>query len=223
MMKMIEAMYKRHTVRKYLDKNLPDSFIDVINERIEENNQKLLLNMKLIIKDSFAIPVLFRLFMCKGVKNYIILCGNHAKDLEERIGYAACDLMLFAQTLGLNTWFVSGTYNKFHVSKKVKKSQVLGILVIGFGANDGRPHKEKRTPLEVSSYMGNDAPEWFNNGVEATLYAPTALNRQEYKIVGNGNMVKIDMDDGMYRGMDKGIIKYHFELGAGKENFEWEK
>ena len=51
MMKMIDAMYKRHTVRKYLDKNLPDSFIDVINERIEENNQKYLLNMKLIKKD----------------------------------------------------------------------------------------------------------------------------------------------------------------------------
>lgn len=223
MMKMIDAMYKRHTVRKYLDKNLPDSFIDVINERIEENNQKYLLNMKLITKDSFAIPLFLRLFLCKGVKNYIILGGNHAKDLEERIGYAACDLMLYAQTLGLNTWFISGTYNKFHVHKKVKKSQVLGILVIGFGMNNGKPHKEKRTPLEVSNYMENDTPEWFKNGVEATLYAPTALNRQEYKIVGNGNMVKIDMGDGMYRGIDKGIIKYHFELGAGKENFEWEK
>ena len=48
MMKMIEAMYKRHTVRKYLDKNLPDSFIDVINERIEENNQKHLLYQNVI-------------------------------------------------------------------------------------------------------------------------------------------------------------------------------
>jgi len=22
-------------------------------------------------------------------------------------------------------------------------------------------------------------------------------------------------------GIDKGIVKHHFELGAGKENFEW--
>ena len=72
MMKMIDAMYKRHTVRKYLDKNLPDSFIDVINERIEENNQKYLLNMKLITKDSFAIPLFLRLFLCKGVKCSVV-------------------------------------------------------------------------------------------------------------------------------------------------------
>jgi hypothetical protein len=24
-----------------------------------------------------------------------------------------------------------------------------------------------------------------------------------------------------YSKMDLGIVKYHFELGAGKENFEW--
>ena len=63
---------------------------------------------------------------------------------------------------------------------------------------------------------------WFKNGVEASLFAPTALNKQDYKIIGTNNRVKIEIDNGIFTGANKGLIKYHFELGAGKENFEWE-
>ena len=222
MMKMEEAMRKRHTVRKYSDKKLSESFIDVLNERVEMNNQKYHLNMKLEVKDHKAIPLIFRLLICKGVKNYVVLAGDNSKDLAERIGYAGSDIMLFAQTLGLNSWWVSGTYNKIHVKKKVKDSTVCGILVIGYGMHEGTPHKSDKTPLDISNYMSGDAPEWFKEGVEAALLAPTALNRQKFKIIGNENKVKIEIEDGTSYGLDKGIIKYHFELGAGKENFEWE-
>ena len=34
--------------------------------------------------------------------------------------------------------------------------------------------------------------------------------------------VKIEIDNGIFTGANKGLIKYHFELGAGKESFEWE-
>lgn len=223
MMKMEDAMRKRHTVRKYTDKKLSDSFIDVLNERIEMNNQRHHLSMKLIVKDGNALPLLVRLFISKGVRNYVILAGDQAKDLPERIGYAGSDIMLFAQTLGLNTWWISGTYSWYHVRKKVKDKEIYGILVIGYGLNDGVGHRSDKTPLEVSSYQTGDAPQWFKAGVEAALLAPTAFNKQKFKITGNLNNVKIEYDGGSFSGMDKGIIKYHFELGAGKENFNWEE
>ena len=28
-------------------------------------------------------------------------------------------------------------------------------------------------------------------------------------------------DNGVFSGVDLGIGKYHFELGAGRENFDW--
>ena len=31
-----------------------------------------------------------------------------------------------------------------------------------------------------------------------------------------------EIDNGIFTGANKGLIKYHFELGAGKESFEWE-
>ena len=222
MMKMEDALRKRHTVRRYTDQKLSDSFIDVINERIELINQRNHLNMKLVVKDGRVLPLFMRLFFSKGAKNSIILCGIQGKDLDERIGFAGSEMMLFLQTLGLNSWWISGTYRHHHVKSKVKNKEVRGIIVLGYGESNGIPHKSKKTPLEVSTYLSGDAPEWFTNGVEAALFAPTGLNKQRFKITGNQNIVKIEYEGGMFPGIDKGIIKHHFEIGAGKDNFSWE-
>ena len=89
---------------------------------------------------------------------------------------------------------------------------------MGFGVTLGVAHKSK-TAAEVSSYEG-PAPQWFADGVQAALLAPTALNKQCFRIVGAGNKVSITENGGAFSGADIGIVKYHFELGAGNA-FEW--
>ena len=54
-----------------------------------------------------------------------------------------------------------------------------------------------------------------------SFLAPTAINMQNFNITGKGNKVTLTYKSGPMSGIDKGIIKHHFELGAGKENFEW--
>lgn len=214
-----EAMKQRHMVRKYTDKIIPEELVIKLNERIEENNKKFGLSIKLMINNDKAVNSIIKLLLAKGVKNYIILSGNDSENLAEKLGYSSADIMLYAQTLGLNTWYVGGTFNR-GVSKYVPGKKVIGIVAIGYGVNNGVAHKSK-TIEEVSSYEGN-MPEWFKNGMEASLLAPTALNKQDYKIIGIGNTVKIQIDNGIFTGANKGLIKYHFELGASKENFTWE-
>ena len=58
--------------------------------------------------------------------------------------------------------------------------------------------------------------------MKAALLAPTALAKQAFTIRGKGNKVSISCDNGIFTGVDTGLVKYHFELGAGKDNFEWE-
>ena len=60
------------------------------------------------------------------------------------------------------------------------------------------------------------------DGVRAALLAPTALNRQAFKISGSGRAVRISYEPGTFSGEDLGIVKYHFALGAGEGNFRWE-
>ena len=140
-------------------------------------------------------------------------------DVDEKLGYCGIDTALYAQTLGLNSWWVGGTFNRKHVVRYVEGEKVTGIIAVGYGATQGVPHKSKR-PEEVSSYDGG-APEWFVNGVNASLLAPTALNKQAFTIMGEKNKVSISCNNGIFTDTDLGIVKYHFETGAGIEHFEW--
>lgn len=65
------------------------------------------------------------------------------------------------------------------------------------------------------------APEWFQKGVEAALLAPTAMNQQKFMFSLSGKTVSAKAGMGFYSKIDLGIVKYHFEIGAGKENFNW--
>ena len=41
------------------------------------------------------------------------------------------------------------------------------------------------------------------------------------KFVLKGDQVEAASTGGFYSKIDLGIVKYHFEIGAGKENFQW--
>lgn len=218
-MTMKEAMQARHTVRTYTDKPLPDDIIEKLNERIRENNEKSGLDIKLITGDPGAFDTLYNMILAKGVKNYFIMCGDDTTELDEKCGWCGADLMLYAQTLGLNTWWVSSTFNRKKTADAAGGKKIVGIIAVGYGQTQGVPHKSKKAQ-KVSSYEG-DAPPWFKEGVAAALLAPTAINRQAFFIKGKGSKVSITCNNGIYTGADLGLVKYHFELGAGKENFEW--
>ena len=206
-----EAMKERHMVRKYVDKEIPEDVVLKLNERIEQNNDKYNLSIKLMLNNDKAVNSIIKLLLAKGVKNYIILAGNESDDLAELLGYSSADIMLYAQTLGLNTWYVGGTFNR-GVSKYVPNKKVIGIVAIGYGVNNGVPHKSK-TIEEVSCYDGN-MPNWFKEGIEASLLAPTALNKQDYKIIGKGNNVKIEIDNGIFTGANNGDTNISLPLSA---------
>lgn len=64
-------------------------------------------------------------------------------------------------------------------------------------------------------------PSWFQKGVDAALLAPTAMNQQKFVISLEGNKVSIKAGIGFYTKLDLGIVKCHFEIGAGADNFQW--
>ncbi|UKK80018.1 nitroreductase family protein [Segatella bryantii] len=214
-----EAIYARHTVRKFQDKPLAEDVVKALQARIEKVNKEHQVNIKLVTNESVPVWGVMKFFMTKGLKNYLVLLGPDRADIEESLGYCGIDIALYAQTLGLNTWWVGGTYSKNSASKDVEGSVINGIIALGYGQVQGVPHKSKAFE-DVCQYEGA-MPEWFKQGVEAALLAPTAMNKQKFMITGKDNEVSISCDNGKWSGTDLGIVKYHFEVGAGKDNFQW--
>ena len=216
-----EAVKQRHMVRKFTDKPIPADLAELLNARIAENNAAHGLNLKLVTGNSDGIGGMAKMLLTKTVHSYIVLAGKDRADLDEKLGYCGADLCLYAQTLGLNTWWVGGMFSGKGAMKhlETKDVRVNGVIAIGYGQTQGVPHKSK-TAAEISHYNGA-APQWFLDGVEALLCAPTALNKQPYMVRGDGDRVSLTAGEGHFAGIDLGIGKYHFEVGAGKDNFRW--
>lgn len=220
-MTLEEAMRSRHTVRRYTSRPLPGDVVEQLEARIRQNNRERDLAMSLVTENAEAFGPVLRLFLAKGVRNYVILAGRDRPGLGEAVGYGGADVMLFAQTLGLNTWWVGGTFRRKGVEKNAapEAETILGLIAVGYGADQGVPHKSKK-PEEIAAYEG-EAPAWFARGVEALLLAPTALNKQPFAVRGEGRRVSITAGGGAFSGVNLGIGKYHFALGAGAEPFDW--
>ena len=47
------------------------------------------------------------------------------------------------------------------------------------------------------------------------------MNKQAFMITGKDAVVQVSYKSGAFSDVDRGIIKYFFEQGAGKENFRF--
>lgn len=220
-MEMIEVMKSRHSVRSYTDKKIEGKVKSELIACIEECNKESGLH----IQGCFDEPKAFDSFMAHygkfhNVKNYIALVGKKGKNLEEQCGYYGEKIVLKAQELGLNTCWVAMTYSKGKSSCEILKGEKLCLVIaIGYGSTKGVSHKI-RTVEEVSKVKGI-MPDWFRKGVEAALLAPTAVNQQKFMLTLDENKVEAKALLGFNSKVDLGIVKYHFETIAGKENFTW--
>lgn len=221
MMDILTAMEVRHSVRSYLDKPLEDGIKSALQTEINAINRENGLHFQLITDE----PKAFDSFMAhygkfSGVKNYIVLAGPKVPDLDERCGYYGERLALLAQQLGLNTCWVAMTYKKTPGAFELFPGEKLTVVIaLGYGATQGAPHQSK-SAKSVSRVSGA-APEWFLSGVNAALLAPTAMNQQKFTLILENGKVQAKAGVGFYTKVDLGIVRYHFEAGAGKENFQW--
>ena len=220
----LEAIKARHSVRKYADKPIEADKVASIRAAIEGVNAQSGLNIQLVLEEPKAFASgMWKYGQFSGVRNYFVMAGPKGKDAEEKAGYFGEKLVLLAQTLGLNTCWVGLTYKKVPSTFTLRDGDIVHcVIALGYGANSGVQHPQR--PMENFYEAGGDAPQWFKDGMESALLAPTAVNQQKFKfILHEGNKVEVKTLFSMvgYIHIDLGIVKYHFEAAAGKENFEW--
>lgn len=221
-MELYEAMEKRHSVRQYSDKTIEPEILGALQAEIDECNKESGLHIQLVVGEEKAFDSLLAHYgKFSGVKNYIALIGKKGKELDELCGYYGERLVLKAQQLRLNTCWVAVSYKKIPGAFKVGNGEKLtAVISLGYGKTQGVEHKSK--PAQKVSKSDSKEPEWFKSGVMAALLAPTAMNQQKFTLTYDGGKVSAKAGAGFFTKLDLGIVKYHFEIGAGKDNFEWE-
>lgn len=220
-MEPMECMRQRHSVRSYDDRPISADVLRQLREEIAACNREGGLHIQLVTDE----PKAFDSFMAhygkfSGVRNYLALVGKKGADLDEKCGYYGERLALKAQQLGLNTCWVALTYKKIPGAFEVRPGEKLTVvLALGYGKTQGFEHKSK--PAAAVSNLTDASPAWFRAGVEAALLAPTAMNQQKFTLTQTGSSVAAKAGLGFYAKVDLGIVKYHFELGAGHSSFSW--
>lgn len=221
-MNLTEAIKNRHSVRSYDERRIDGDVKRELLAFIDQCNKESGLHMQLVLDEPKAFGGMMAHYgKFSGVKNYIALIGKKGADLEETCGYYGEKVVLKAQQLGLNTCWVAMTYSKIKTAYQVDKGEKLCVVIaVGYGKTQGTAHKVK----SVDEVVRTDGvlPEWFRGGVECALLAPTAMNQQKFVFSLTGNTVSVKAGTAFYSKVDLGIVKYHFEIGAGRENFSWE-
>ncbi len=227
-MTLKEAIEIRHSVRAYIEKPLAADVLEKLSEKVAELNSVGGLHIQLICNEPKAFQGrLAKYGRFSGVTNYLVMAGKKADDLDERVGYYGEQLVLYAQTLDLNTCWVGLSYTKIPGTYVLEADEkVVCYIAIGYGQTPGVPHKIKT--VEQVSNANDITPSWFRRGVEAALLAPTAVNQQKFSFSYEGmsdNRHQIVAKKGFsligYTSIDLGIAKCHFEIGAEKDNIDW--
>ncbi len=227
-MTLQEAIVARHSVRQYQEKPIEAIVVERLDEEIALCNQEGNLHIQLVVEE----PKAFAGGMAKygkfsGVSNYLAMVGP--KGADEAIGYYGERLVLLAQTMGLNSCWVGLSFKKQPDKYVVADGEKLHcVIALGYGATQGVQHPmrpmEKFLGAQASRLQINNLPDWFRRGMEAVLLAPTAVNQQkfEFDLLDNHTVSAHACFTLVgYGKMDLGIVKYHFELAAGRENFSW--
>lgn len=213
---LLQAARDRHSVRQYTDRPLDEQTVGSLRSIIDGINAESGLNIRLVLNE----PSAFGGFALKGFMkfrnavNYFVIAGPDSLDLDRKAGYWGERLVLEAQCLGLGTCWAMMAKKK----KAESEDRTVILISVGYPENPGVPHKSK--PIEKFGEI-ESAPDWFVQGIECAMLAPTGVNRQGFSFDREGSSVRIDYGRSTLSSIDAGIAMFHFELGAGKENFEW--
>lgn len=215
--RVLEVMRKRHSVRQYLDKPVPESARKQLADEVERLNGESGLHMQLFFDEPECFDSAIAHYgSFTNVRNYLAIVGPKSADLEEKAGYFGEMVVILAQSLGLNSCWVGLNHGKSHAAVAPGEKQVI-VVALGRGATQGVPHRSKpASALSRVTAAAGEVPDWFKAGMEGALLAPTAVNQQKFLISWDGSKLTAKVNGrGFFAKVDLGIVKCDFELASG--------
>ena len=222
----VETIRERHSVREYDGKPLSRAEFDALGAVVEEFARESGLGIQLVGDNPEVFNVIARFGLIRGCRTHVAFVVDDAKAgdvaADEAIGYWGQKIVLAAQDMGLNTcWCALCSRKKSHAVVAPGKKIRL-IIAVGHGKTQGFSRKTKSVEA-LSSVECAKAPAWFAAAMEAAQLAPTAMNKQNFKItlLSDGKTVRIEAPQSGLNAIDQGIVRRNFEIAANESGTDW--
>ena len=229
-MNYLELMKTRRSIRKYTSDPIESELTDLIQEEINKINEESGFYFQMVLNNDDVLGnklVTFGMF--KNARNIIALVAPDDENdddgtVDENIGYYGARILLYMHSLGLGTCFLTGTYSRGKTrAYVVEKQKNYGIICFGHGESFPNKPRKTKTIDKISDCRDAD-PQWYKDGLEGALLAPTAINAQPFEIFRDGaELVFIRPLFGVNPILDAGIIKYFFEKAANSDAYLWKR
>lgn len=222
----LEAIDLRVSRRNFTGQ-MPDDTVQTLKEMVQQSNLQSGLSFRFLHHGATVFGGVTKSYgLFSGVGSLLVLAGNAKEEnLLERIGYYGERLVLETTKMGLGTCWVGGTFNKDRLAGALPPEEKLASVIPigpvkdkrGFteGVLRGMMHRKNRKPKDLYT-ADTTPPQWFLQGIEAVLKAPSAINRQPVRFSWQNGVATAWVEaESEFQLIDYGIAKLHFELGAG--------
>lgn len=247
-----EIIKERTSVRTYNQNEIDkekivkiEEFIDNLKGPFNEKVRFKIINSKETLKGE----KIGTYGIIKGANIFIAVAYENGEMALEEVGYEMEKLILFVTSLGLGTCWIGGTFNKSEFSKamELKDNETLPI-VTPIGRNEDKKRfieramkfftksKKRKEWYELFFLRDFSIPltpvinlGYFKEVLENVRLAPSALNKQPWRIVKDSNKfhfyinspkIKNDKLTFDIHRIDMGIAMCHFDLTCRKLGLE---
>ena len=242
-MNVKQAILQRKSIRTYKDESISQEMRDKLEKYIADVASPFEPTTRFVLLDTDDMGPQTKLGtygVISGAKTFICGVTEKVYRYEENLGYAFEKIILYATALGLGTCWLGGTFNRANFAKAVglKENEIIPVVTpVGYA-------KEKRNFIDslfvksAGSVNRKDWSELFFDGsfgkplkretddkfaevLDMVRIAPSARNKQPWRIVKNGGMFHFYLCRALgyketlgydIQRLDIGIAMCHFEI-----------
>jgi len=243
-MTMIEAIQKRRSVRTYTGEALSEGHVTQIRQYIHSLQAPfdVKARIELISTQSNEEKIQLGTYgWVKGACNYLVLVYEEAPFAETAAAYMFEQVILFCTSLDLGTCWLGGSFSRADFKKQIKlnpNERLRIVSPVGYASDQKRflekyivradknhvsrkPFGELFFDKDFSHCLTEDAAGIFLTPLEMVRLAPSANNKQEWRILLEGSALHFYKKPyPMFDTIDMGIALCHFELSCKELGIE---
>ncbi|HHW22966.1 MAG TPA: nitroreductase [Clostridiaceae bacterium] len=242
-MNIKQAILLRKSIRTYKNEPLSKDLRDKLEDYIKNVKGPFGTNMRFMMIDTdnaVSGAKLGTYGVISGARTFICAVVEPEERYEENLGYAFEKIILYATSLGLGTCWLGGTFNRSGFSDAAglkdkefmpvitpvgypgeKRSFVDQVFVMTAGSRTRKNWSELFFDKSFDKPLNEAGAEHFREALEMVRLAPSASNKQPWRIVKDGDILHFFIKRSVaYKNvvgfdiqrLDMGIAMCHLEL-----------